>query len=205
VNATFFLSGRALLGMGPYWFQTLDALIRAHGAAETRSMLGAEPSDRRPLSAVCQSTPELQRRIDQYASTRPLERLLDRGSIDMLREAGMEIGFHTAAHTVLTTLTDAGLSDALTRGRRELSEAIDRPIRYFAYPYGKADARSAAAVRHAGFEAAFTGRPEPVRRGVDRFRIGRWDPGAANVDDLLVRLAVRFHRSAPARQDIVDA
>jgi peptidoglycan/xylan/chitin deacetylase (PgdA/CDA1 family) len=205
VKATFFLSGRALVGMGPYWFQNLDALIRRLGAAETRSLLGVDPSDRRPLSAVCQSTPALQQRIDDYAATRPLDTVLDRSGIDMLREAGMEIGFHTAAHAALTTLTDAGLTEALTHGRVELSAAVQRPIRYFAYPYGKADTRCAAAVRHSGFEAAFTGRPEPVRRGVDRFRIGRWDPGAASVDDLLVRLAVRFHRSAPVRQDIIDA
>jgi peptidoglycan/xylan/chitin deacetylase (PgdA/CDA1 family) len=204
VKATFFLSGRALVGMGPYWFLNLDALIRVLGAAETRSLLGVDPSDCRPLSVVCESTPELQERIDQYAATRPLDAVLDRSGIDLLREAGMEIGFHTAAHAVLTTLTDAGLTDALTHGRVELSAAAQRPLRYFAYPYGKADARCAAAVRQAGFDAAFTGRSEPVRRGVDRFRIGRWEPGAASVDDLLIRLAVRFHRSAPVRQDIID-
>ena len=74
-------------------------------------------------------------------------------------------------------------------------------MRYFAYPHGKADARSAAAVRAAGFDAAFTGRAQPLRRDDDRYRLGRWEPGALGVDDLLVNLAVRLHRVAPASRE----
>ena len=36
VPAAFFLSGRALHGRGAYWFQHLEALLVAHGRADTR-------------------------------------------------------------------------------------------------------------------------------------------------------------------------
>jgi hypothetical protein len=82
------------------------------------------------------------------------------------------------------------------RGREDLAAAAGAPVNYFAYPHGKADTRSATAVRRAGFNAAFTGLPQPVRDGDDCHRLGRWEPGPLGVDDLIVNIAVRLHRAA---------
>jgi hypothetical protein len=70
-------------------------------------------------------------------------------------------------------------------------------VRFFAYPHGKADLRSAGAVRDGGFDAAFTGRPGATSRGNDRYVIGRWEPGPLRVDDLVVKLAIYLHRPRP--------
>ena len=110
----------------------------------------------------------------------------------------MTIGFHTLDHVTLPALDDAGLETAVTRGRECLAAAAGAAARFLSYPHGKADARTAQALRRAGFEAAFTGRPGPLRRRQDRFLLGRWDPGPLGVDALLAKLAIHLHRASPA-------
>jgi peptidoglycan/xylan/chitin deacetylase (PgdA/CDA1 family) len=109
----------------------------------------------------------------------------------------MTVGFHTLDHEILPTLDDVRLREAVSRGRNDLERAAGCSVRHFAYPHGKADERVAAAVKAAGFVAAFTGHPGPVRRGDDRHRLGRWEPGPLGADDLIAKLALRLHRTAP--------
>jgi len=200
VPAAFFLSGRMLNGLGPYWFQELEALVLTHGTAGTAGQLGLpsghshRPSD---LALACERNPELRRRVSDLSAGVRRPGLLDRDGIAALADGGMTIGFHTVDHPVLPDLNDSALDDAVSRGRDLLAAAAGNVLRYFAYPHGKADARSIAAVRRAGFDAGFTGQPEPLRPRGDRFRIGRWEPGPLSVDELLVQLAIRLHRGVP--------
>jgi peptidoglycan/xylan/chitin deacetylase (PgdA/CDA1 family) len=198
IPAAFFLSGRALHGLGPYWFQQLETVLAAHGEARTAELLG--------LTAI-QSAADWVRHGEQDAAVRrgvialagdlPAPGVLARDELLALGAAGMTIGFHTVEHRLVPAMDDAALSDAVSCGRDELASASGHAVRYFAYPYGQADARSAAALARAGFDAAFTGRPEPLRPRSSRYLVGRWEPGALGVDDLLVKLAVRLHRAAP--------
>jgi len=194
VPATFFLSGRALLGLGAYWFQDLEVIVRTFGTARAAELLNAGPADLTELALRCQADAELRQRVRDCAAALHPARVLDRAGIERLRHAGMPIGFHTASHDALPPLNDGELTQVLHRGRTELESAAATTIAYFAYPYGQADARTAHAVRGAGFVAAFTGQPSPVRQGVDPYRIGRWEPGAVSVPRLLAALAVRLHR-----------
>ena len=77
---------------------------------------------------------------------------------------GIEMGSHTLSHAHLTRLSDAELDDELTAAKAKIEEALGRPCRLLAYPYGEEDARVQAAVRRAGYEAAFAlpGRSRPV-------------------------------------------
>jgi peptidoglycan/xylan/chitin deacetylase (PgdA/CDA1 family) len=193
VPATFFLSGRALNGRGPYWFQPLEALLDANGAGGTAALLRLADTDTEQMVLACERDAELRRRVTTLASELPSPALLEPPAMATLSAAGATIGFHTLEHEALPGLDDAGLDDAVARGRDDLARAVAAPVRFFAYPHGKADTRTAAAVRRAGFDAAFTGRRQPVRRGDDRYRLGRWEPGPLAVDDLLVELAVRLH------------
>lgn len=197
VRATFFLSGRVLHGLGPYWFQQLEALLGVHGEARTAELLGVTGSPPGGLAVACERDEALRGRVGRLAADVPDPGVLDRGGISRLAGAGMAVGFHTVDHGILPAMDDGALDDAATRGRDELAAAVGRPLRFFAYPHGKADPRSAAAVRRAGFQAAWTGMPEPVRRGADPYRLGRWEPGPLSPDELLARLAVRLHRAAP--------
>ena len=72
-----------------------------------------------------------------------------------LADEGIEIGAHTVSHPHLTQLTDAELDRELGDSKRQIEDTIDRPARLLAYPYGEHDARVHAAVRRAGYAAAF--------------------------------------------------
>jgi peptidoglycan/xylan/chitin deacetylase (PgdA/CDA1 family) len=94
---------------------------------------------------------------------------------DELRElaaAGVEIGAHTRTHAHLTTLGDGELRDELVASREQIEAELGRPCRYFAYPYGEHDSRVSAAVRAAGYDAAFALLDGTVR---DLFALPRVD------------------------------
>ena len=202
VPAAFFLSGRALRGLGAYWFQHLEALLISYGERRAAAMLHLTENSAAGLLVACVRNAGLRRRVREVADDLPPPGILQPEAIAALGAAGMTIGFHTVEHEPLPDLDDPALEHAVSQGRRDLATAAGASVRYFAYPHGKADIRAAAAVRRAGFNAAFTGSPQPVRLGDDRFRVGRWEPGPIDVDDLLARLAVRLHRSAPPRHEI---
>jgi peptidoglycan/xylan/chitin deacetylase (PgdA/CDA1 family) len=71
-----------------------------------------------------------------------------------LHAAGMEIGSHTATHPSLIALDYDSARAELERGRVELEEVIDAPVRVAAYPYGEATADTVRACAAAGFVAA---------------------------------------------------
>jgi peptidoglycan/xylan/chitin deacetylase (PgdA/CDA1 family) len=198
VPATFFLSGRALHGMGAYWFQHLEILVSAYGPRRTAELLAVPDLPAEGLALACERDAGLRRRVCDVASGLARPPILDREGCKALTAAGMAIGFHTVEHQTLPDLNDVALADAIERGQADLAAAVRAPVRFFAYPHGKADARVAAAVRRAGFGAAFTGRQQPVRRGDDPYLLGRWEPGPLGAHDLLVRLAVRLHTRSPS-------
>jgi peptidoglycan/xylan/chitin deacetylase (PgdA/CDA1 family) len=84
--------------------------------------------------------------------------LLATMSWDELREvaaSGVEIGGHTVSHPHLTRLTDAELDRELGESKQRIEDELGRPARLLAYTYGEHDARVHAAVRRAGYAAAF--------------------------------------------------
>jgi peptidoglycan/xylan/chitin deacetylase (PgdA/CDA1 family) len=190
--ATFFLSGRALHGLGPYWFEVMEQLVNSRGVGEISHFLHMRSDGLEGLISACENDPALQRIIE--AEGMDAHRQLDRPHIEALFNAGMAVGFHTLHHEVLTRLDNGELETALIAGRSELERVVGRPLSHFAYPHGKTDPRTAGKVRDAGFEAAWTGRPEPMHRRDDRYRLGRWEPGRLQVEDFLVSVAVRLTR-----------
>ena len=191
LTATFFVSGRSLHGLGPLWFERLDSLIVGVGIRSAARRLGLATHDIDQLALACENDPALQERI--AAMSDGGVRRLGRAEIRALADAGMTIGFHTLQHRLLPLLDGAALENALLQGRAELEETVRAPIRLFAYPHGKGDPRAPARLRRAGFVAAFTGRPRPVRRGDDPYLLGRWEPGAVDLDRFVARLGVRLN------------
>lgn len=72
-----------------------------------------------------------------------------------LAERGVEIGSHTVNHPHLTLLSDDELDRELSDSRTRIEDELRRPARLLAYPYGEHDARVQAAVKRAGYAAAF--------------------------------------------------
>src|SRR5690349_12107918 len=80
-----------------------------------------------------------------------------------LAEYGWEIGSHTRTHPMLTRLGDHELRDELAGSRAACEEAVGRPCRSLAYPYGDFDERVSKAAAAAGYEQAatlFGGQPQ---------------------------------------------
>lgn len=74
-----------------------------------------------------------------------------------LAEQGVEIGAHTRTHADLGTITDEDqLFDEIVGSKRDLEQIIERPVRYFAFPFGLPENLSTAAFRIA-FEAGLWG------------------------------------------------
>ncbi len=73
-----------------------------------------------------------------------------------LERRGIEIGSHTLAHVNLTALSDADALHELVASRRVLERRLGHPVQWFAYPYGKFDARIVGLVRRAGYVLAVT-------------------------------------------------
>ncbi len=74
-----------------------------------------------------------------------------------LAAIGVEIGAHTRSHANLGAIDSFDqLKDEIVGSKRELEDAIGKPVRYFAFPYGQPENISAAAFRIA-YEAAFAG------------------------------------------------
>jgi peptidoglycan/xylan/chitin deacetylase (PgdA/CDA1 family) len=106
------------------------------------------------------------------------EESLGWAELELLREAGWDVGSHTATHPLLPDLDDAELERELADSRATIQKRLGS-CETLAYPYGRADERTAAAAARAGYLGAFTlsrvHRPdEPFRRprlglrGVDR-------------------------------------
>ena len=118
------------------------------------------------------------------------EESLGWSELELLREAGWEVGSHTATHPLLPDLGDAELERELVASRATIEKRLGA-CETLAYPYGRADERTATAAARAGYLAAFTlgraHRPdEPLRR--PRLGLRDVDRGA--------RLRLRLSRAA---------
>ncbi len=195
VSATFFLSGRSLAGLRPYWWDVLDWWLRERGLDETSRALGAPPMRPRALAAWCEQRPDA---IDVLYAGAPahaaVERLLDADSIARLASSGMEVGFHTLHHPVLTDLADDALERAMVEGREALEAVTGRTVRYLSCPHGRTDSRVAAAAGRAGYEAAFGSRGRPVGPASPRLMLDRWEPGPIEPDRLRGEIVWRLLR-----------
>ena len=193
IAGTFFLSGRTLHGAGPYWFESLEELIASKGLRWVGKRLGIADADPHSLAVACERDARL-RRIVVAESTEPSAHLR-RADIEDLVRSGMTIGFHTLDHSVLPELEDTDLEQALLRGRNELAAVVGHQLSLFAYPHGRANLRTARMVRQAGYVAAWTGRARPLRRGDDRFLLGRWEPGPVPIDEFVANVSIRLNRA----------
>ena len=196
VPATFFLSGRALHGLGPYWWEVLEARMRRDGPERVARALDVPRAEPQAIAEACEDDPARQHLLeadgaDTGDQLRPSE-------IAALAAAGMTIGFHTVRHPVLPRLASPDRHRALTEGRERLQDLTGQRMTVFAYPHGRADAPTAADTRAVGFESAWTGAGRAVDRRSDRWRLGRWEAGAIDADVLRARALARLLRPVPA-------
>jgi peptidoglycan/xylan/chitin deacetylase (PgdA/CDA1 family) len=115
---------------------------------------------------------------------RPSHRILTAADLrELARRDHVEIGAHTITHPVLSGQSAAEQQEEIAGSRRLLEHATDRPVRSFAYPYGRPEhytRETVALVRRAGFARACVNVPGLVGEDTDRLLLPRllvqdWD------------------------------
>jgi peptidoglycan/xylan/chitin deacetylase (PgdA/CDA1 family) len=128
-------------------------------------------------------------------------RHLDAAALRDLVVAGFEIGSHSATHRDLRSLDDDALRRETAGSRRALEDLAGAPVRSFAYPFGRHDARVRAAVADAGYEIACGGFPDGASPDGRLVHVARF--GVRSVDGVRAlaaklgggsRRAARFER-----------
>lgn len=191
VPATFFLSGRRLHSRGAYGWELLERAILRQGATQVAAAIGLRDASARDIASVCES-PERTERLERLASDQGELHPMTAEHIRTLADAGMEIGFHTVEHSLLSEEADDVVDRVLAEGRKELEEAAGTRVGLFAYPFGKADERIAERVCAAGYDAAFTNRSHQIGPSSHRFLLGRWDTRHRDRDEFARALALRL-------------
>lgn len=83
---------------------------------------------------------------------------------DLARDSLFELGAHGARHVALPYQpVDEQIAD-IRASKSNIESLVNKPVRYFAYPFGDSSAETAAAVRDAGFSGALTTREAAVGR-----------------------------------------
>jgi peptidoglycan/xylan/chitin deacetylase (PgdA/CDA1 family) len=188
-TATFFLCGGSLDAARSYWWADLQRLVDRgaalpeplpagdiHGAAQVIEDMTAterEATGARLRSALADAATE---RFDRDAVAR--------------LASEFEIGFHTRDHHPLDTLDDDELRRALRDGRSALQQATGQPCATIAYPHGRTDRRTSAAVADAGFTAGYTTDGVPLTPASDPMLIGRFEPRSRSSARFALRMAV---------------
>lgn len=89
----------------------------------------------------------------------------------------IEIGAHTVSHPVLSRLDAEQQKPEITNSKRVLEGLLRKPVRAFAYPYGKRNhfnSNSVAAVQAAGFECACANYGRPTEMNTSRWALPRY-------------------------------
>ncbi len=128
---------------------------------------------------------------DRWALTKYPDRavspLLSLSQIETLTAAGFAFHSHSSNHRSLCGLSDAELEDEIAGSRARLQTLLGSGVELFAYPYGHHDDRVVAAVRAAGYRAAFSVLSGFNRRNVDRYCIRRLDVFGTDTPRQLLR------------------
>lgn len=201
VPATFFLSGRSLHGLGAYWWMLLERLIETEGVARAGAVLGFQSQTAEDLAAVCENVgPPVTDRLAALVRTEE-GAVLSPEDFPVFLQSGMEVGFHTLYHLVLTTLPDAELTRAVQVGRSELAAAVGGTVDLLAYPHGRTNGRVARSAESAGYRAAFRTGRRPIAPHDDPFVLWRWDIGSVPVDRLAACVALGLNYPTGVRPE----
>lgn len=84
-------------------------------------------------------------------------------TIDEIQEADgsghIHIGSHTISHPILSKCTDEEVYAEIYHSKQKLEDMLNHPICSFAYPNGDHTEREVAMVKEAGYQLAFTTKP----------------------------------------------
>jgi peptidoglycan/xylan/chitin deacetylase (PgdA/CDA1 family) len=150
---------------------------------------------RLPASESAAVIETLRRSTQTPAAARPGNRpLTEDQAMQLARLPGVEIGSHSMEHPYLPGLPADRQVREVQRSREVLTEMAGREIPSFSYPFGASSPQLRAAVGGAGYRAAFTTSPRPLRAGDDPFALPRLSVDDCDADGLARRLRPLIRR-----------
>lgn len=93
--------------------------------------------------------------------------------IGEMADAGWRFESHGWSHQDLTTLSEAEIDHEAGESKRLLEQRLNRPVRYFAYPFGLRSEAVSGCLARWGYEGACGGTPELDGRVPDCWNVGR--------------------------------
>jgi peptidoglycan/xylan/chitin deacetylase (PgdA/CDA1 family) len=179
--AVAFVVAGSLDGEQPLWFDEVRDLVRRGGRTDVVPD-GSPDAVVRSLKRL----PDARRRaaIDELRAIvhgpKLRIRQLDRSDLLQLESMGVAVGNHSMTHPCLSRCEDGSVEREITLAHEQLTRALGRAPRAFAYPDGDDDPRAAAILRELGYRAGFLfdhrpamlPAPDPMR--ISRVRVNAW-------------------------------
>ena len=104
-----------------------------------------------------------------------------------MNNSGFSFHSHSRNHEDLGQLDAGKLESELRGSRKDLESLLNKPVPYFAYPFGRYNENVVSAVRQAGYAAAFSVQPGFNQPGIDHFAIRRIDVYGTDTPTQLLR------------------
>ena len=145
-----------------YWvtpgrFQAVLRFIRDHGCAD-RVRITFDDGNRSDVTIALPMLEAFEQRAAFFVISDRIGTPSYLGAADIarLRDAGMTIGSHGAAHVAWTTLHDAELAAQVARSLQTLSGLTGHPVTEVAAPFGEYDRRVLGVLRRLGVTRVYT-------------------------------------------------
>jgi peptidoglycan/xylan/chitin deacetylase (PgdA/CDA1 family) len=100
---------------------------------------------------------------------------MSKNELNVLRDEGHHLGFHSISHANLTDCSAPQLEQEILSGAKKTSLDLGYEFDFFAYPRGKFNESMFPYIEKAGFKYAFTTKPGNVVdvSGINKFKIPR--------------------------------
>jgi peptidoglycan/xylan/chitin deacetylase (PgdA/CDA1 family) len=95
------------------------------------------------------------------------------GQMHEMAAHGISFQSHGVTHAAFSSLTDAQIKGELRDSKATIERWLDRPVTWFAYPFGDRDPRSRAALEDTGYVGAVSCRETLSQPTDDRFAVPR--------------------------------
>lgn len=155
-----------------YWMWSVGELKSEDMAVLRKQVRG------RPWEEVSQTVDAVRHRRQMPATPAAEESfaMLSWDEVRHLAAGGAEIGSHTHSHCNMAVESPAQQASELLVSKQLIEQHLERPVRSFAYPYGRAEHMTDVSRRNvvkAGYECAISGEYGLVTSRRDRFRLPR--------------------------------
>jgi peptidoglycan/xylan/chitin deacetylase (PgdA/CDA1 family) len=132
----------------------------------------------------------------------PTDLMLTTEQVKALSDRGIEIGGHTVAHTVLTTLDVEAARAEISEGKKQLEAMTGKRVRTFAYPNGRPgrdySSEHVALVKALQFDAAVTTAHGVSAGQDDIYQLPRFTPWGRSTTLLAARMTRNAIAGKPA-------